>query len=51
MTLEVKISKKLVPYKTAFSFLKKRVELVKNLKVRISVDIRTSINFYRWNKI
>ena len=29
MTLQVKISKKLVPYKTAFSFLKKRVELVK----------------------
>ena len=29
MTLQVKISKKLVPYKTAFSLLKKRVELVK----------------------
>jgi len=29
MTLQVKISKKLVPYKTAFSFLKKRVELIK----------------------
>jgi|TARA_B110000259_G_scaffold186269_1_gene237091 lipoyl(octanoyl) transferase len=29
MTLQVKISKKLVTYKTAFSFLKKRVELVK----------------------
>jgi lipoyl(octanoyl) transferase len=29
MTLQVKISKKLVPYKTAFLFLKKRVELVK----------------------
>jgi lipoyl(octanoyl) transferase len=32
MTLQVKISKKLVPYKTAFSFLKKRVELVKKSK-------------------
>ena len=32
MTLQVKISKKLIPYKTAFSFLKKRVELVKNSK-------------------
>ena len=29
MTIQVKISKKLVTYKTAFSFLKKRVELVK----------------------
>ena len=29
MTLQVKISKKLVEYKTAFSYLKKRVELVK----------------------
>ncbi len=29
MTLQVKISKKLVPYKTAFKLLKKRVELVK----------------------
>tara|TARA_B100000767_G_scaffold272661_1_gene300880 strand:+ start:2276 stop:2887 length:612 start_codon:yes stop_codon:yes gene_type:complete len=29
MTLEVKISRKLVPYKTAFLLLKKRVELVK----------------------
>jgi lipoyl(octanoyl) transferase len=29
MTLQVKISRKLVPYKTAFSFLKKRVELIK----------------------
>jgi lipoyl(octanoyl) transferase len=32
MTLQVKISKKLVPYKTAFSFLKKRVELIKKSK-------------------
>ena len=32
MTLQVKISKKLVPYKTAFLFLKKRVELVKKSK-------------------
>ena len=32
MTLEVKISRNLVPYKTAFSFLRKRVELVKKLK-------------------
>jgi len=30
MTLQVKISKKLVTYKSAFSFLKKRVELIKN---------------------
>ena len=29
MTIQVKISNKLVTYKTAFSFLKKRVELVK----------------------
>ena len=29
MTLEVKISRKLVPYRTAFLLLKKRVELVK----------------------
>ena len=32
MTLQVKISKKLVPYKTAFSVLKKRVELIKKSK-------------------
>ena len=32
MTLQVKISNKLVPYEKAFSFLKKRVELVKNVK-------------------
>jgi len=32
MTLQVKISNKLVPYKTAFSFLKKRVELIKKSK-------------------
>ena len=32
MTLQVKISKKLVPYKTAFSLLKKRVELIKKSK-------------------
>jgi lipoyl(octanoyl) transferase len=30
MTLEVKISDKLVSYKTAFSFLRKRVDLIKN---------------------
>ena len=29
MTLQVIISKKLIPYKTAFLFLKKRVELIK----------------------
>ena len=34
MTLEVKISRKLVPYKTAFSLLKRRVELVKKSKDR-----------------
>jgi len=34
MTVQVKISKKLVPYKTAFAFLKKRVELVKKSKAR-----------------
>lgn len=34
MTFQVKISKKLVPYKAAFSFLKKRVELVKKSKGR-----------------
>ena len=32
MTLQVKISKKLVPYRTAFSFLKKRVKLLKSNK-------------------
>jgi lipoyl(octanoyl) transferase len=32
MTLQVKISKKLIPYKTAFLFLKKRVELIKKTK-------------------
>jgi len=32
MTLEVKISKKLIPYKSAFAFLKKRVDLLKKLK-------------------
>jgi lipoyl(octanoyl) transferase len=32
MTLQVKISRKLVSYETAFSFLKKRVELVKKSK-------------------
>jgi lipoyl(octanoyl) transferase len=32
MTIQVKISKKRVPYKTAYLFLKKRVELVKKLK-------------------
>jgi|TARA_B110000971_G_scaffold209675_1_gene236074 lipoyl(octanoyl) transferase len=34
MTLEVKISKKLVPYETAFSFLKKRVALLKKSRGR-----------------
>ena len=34
MTVQVKISKKLIPYKTAFAFLKKRVELVKKSKAR-----------------
>ena len=34
MTLEVKISKKLVRYETAFSYLKKRVELVKKSKAQ-----------------
>ena len=34
MTLQVKISKKLVPYKRAFSSLKKRVELVKKNKAK-----------------
>ena len=34
MTLQVKISKKLVSYKTAFSFLKKRVKLIKESKGR-----------------
>tara|TARA_B110000971_G_scaffold198018_1_gene214312 strand:+ start:324 stop:935 length:612 start_codon:yes stop_codon:yes gene_type:complete len=34
MTLQVKISKKLVSYKTAFSYLKKRVDLVKKFKSR-----------------
>jgi len=32
MTFQVKISRKLVPYKLAFAFLKKRVELVKKSK-------------------
>ena len=32
MTLKVKISKILIPYKTAISFLKKRVELLKKGK-------------------
>ena len=32
MALEVKISKKLIPYNTAFSFLKKRVDSLKKLK-------------------
>jgi len=32
MTLKVKISKKLIPYEIAISFLKKRVELIKNGK-------------------
>ena len=32
MTLKVKISRKLIPYKTAISFLKKRVELLKKGK-------------------
>jgi len=34
MTLQVKISKNLVPYEEAFSFLRKRVELVKKSKGR-----------------
>ena len=34
MTLEVKISKKLVPYKTAFALLKKRVELIKKSEAK-----------------
>jgi lipoyl(octanoyl) transferase len=34
MTLEVKISKKLVRYETAFEFLKKRVVLVKKYKAK-----------------
>jgi lipoyl(octanoyl) transferase len=32
MTLEVKISKKLIPYNSAFTFLKKRVDSIKKLK-------------------
>jgi len=32
MTLEVKISKKLIPYTSAFTFLKKRVDSIKKLK-------------------
>jgi lipoyl(octanoyl) transferase len=32
MTLEVRISKKLIPYKTAYSIMRKRVELVKTFK-------------------
>ena len=32
MTLKVKISKKLIPYKTAISFLEKRVDLLKKGK-------------------
>ena len=32
MTLQVKISKKLIPYKSAFKFLKKRVDSVKRQK-------------------
>jgi len=32
MTLEVKISKKLIPYNSAFAFLKKRVDSLKKLK-------------------
>ena len=32
MTLEVKISKKLIPYDSAFTFLKKRVDSIKKLK-------------------
>ena len=34
MTLQVIISKKLIPYKTAFLFLKKRVELIKKSRNR-----------------
>ena len=32
MTLEIKISKKLIPYKSAFKFLEKRVDSLKNQK-------------------
>jgi len=32
MTIQVKISKKKIPYKNAYLFLKKRVELLKKLK-------------------
>ena len=32
MTLEVRISKKLIPYKTAYTTLRKRVELIKTFK-------------------
>ena len=32
MTLEIKISKKLIPYKSAFKFLKKRVNSLKKQK-------------------
>ena len=32
MTLEIKISKKLIPYKSAFKFLKKRVDTLKKQK-------------------
>ena len=34
MTIQIKISRKLVSYKAAFSFLRKRVELVKKSKSR-----------------
>ena len=51
MSIEVKISKKKIPYKKAIFTLEKRVEDVKKGKKRISLDIRASNYLYKWYQI
>ena len=48
MSIEVKISKKRIPYKKAMNILEKRVEDVKKVKKRINLDIRASYYIYWW---
>ena len=49
MSIEIKISKKRISYKTAMLYLNKRVEEVKIAKNRESiVDLRTSYYIYSW---
>ena len=48
MSIEIKISKKRIPYKKAMLFLNKRVEEVKNGEIENYLDFRASNNLYSW---